>query len=136
MASIRLTAKQKKAVQQAKATGRRSIVVESTHEQKLAYQSTLAEVEAERKEITRQAQTALNEQRQFESHIAQITQLLATDWRKRKISLRQLSELTGISRQELSRIKSGEKRNPTFNTLLRIANALDKVIVVTLRDSA
>jgi DNA-binding Xre family transcriptional regulator len=136
MVSIKLTKEQKNAIGKAKAEGKRSIVIESTKEQKKAYQETLAEVEAEREEITRRALAALIEQRQFELRIAEIALLLCAARQEKGLSLRQLSDLTGISRPALSRIESGDNKNPTLNTLLRIAKALGKEIVVSLRDAA
>jgi len=136
MASIKLTKKQKDAVGKAKAEGKRSIVIESTKEQKEAYQETLAEVGAEREEITQRALAALIEQRRYELRIAEIALLLCAARKEKGLSLQQLSDLTGISRPALSRIESGHNRNPTLNTLLRIAKALGKEIVVSLHDAA
>ncbi len=136
MASIKLTQRQKEAIGKAKAEGKRSTVVESTAEQKKAYQKTLAAVEAERAEITRRAFAALIQQRRFEIHMAQIALLLCAARQEKGLSLQQLSDLTGISRPALSRIESGDNKNPTLNTLLRIAKALGKELVVSLRDAA
>ncbi len=136
MASIKLTEKQKDEICKAKAEGKRSVVIDSTKEQKEAYQETLATVEAEREEITRRALAALIEQRQFELQMAQIALLLCAARQEKGLSLQQLSDLTGISRPALSRIESGDNKNPTLNTLLRIARALGKEIVVSLRDAA
>ena len=135
MASIRLTQQQKEAIGKAKAEGKRSTVVESTAEQKEAYQETLDAVEAERADITRRALAALIEQRQFELHMAHIALLLCAARQEQGLSLQQLSDLTGISRPALSRIESGDNRNPTLNTLLRIAKALGKEVVVSLSDA-
>ncbi len=136
MASIKLTKKQKDAVRQAKAEGKRSVLVESTEKQKQAYQQTLADLESDRKDITRRALAALIEQRQFGLHLAQIALLLCAARQEQGLSLQQLSDLTGISRPALSRLESGDNKNPTLNTLLRIAKALGKEIVITLRDAA
>ena len=136
MASIKLTEKQKDEICKAKAEGKRSVVIDSTKEQKEAYQETLATVEAEREEITRRALAALIEQRQFELQMAQIALLLCAARQEKGLSLQQLSDLTGISRPALSRIESGDNKNPTLNTLLRIARALGKEIVVSLREPA
>ena len=136
MASINLTKRQTDAIRQAKAEGKRSVVIESTSQQKEAYRKTLAEVEAEREEITRRALAALIEQREIEVYMAQIAQLLSAARQEKGLSIQQLSDLTGISRPALSRIESGDNKNPTLNTLLRIAKALGKEIVVSLRDAA
>jgi len=136
MASVKLTKKQKDAVRNARAEGKRSIVVESSEKQRQAYKQALDEFESEREDITRRALAALIEQRQFDLRLAQIALLLCASRQEQGMSLQKLSDLTGISRPALSRIESGDNANPTLNTLLRIANALGKEIVVALRDAA
>ncbi len=136
MASVKLTKEQRAVIRSAKAAGKRSVVIDSTGAQKNAYQETLAEVEAERDKITRRALAALIEQRQFELRMAEIAMLLCAARQEQGLSLQQLADLTGISRSALSRIESGVNNNPTLNTLLRIAKALGKEIVVSLHDAA
>jgi len=136
MASIRLTKKQQVAIRQAKGSGERSVVVESTEDQRRAYERTLAEVDAERKDITRRALAALIENREFEARMGEIALLLRAARQEKDLNIQQLSDLTGISRAAISRIESGDNKNPTLTTLLRIAKALGKEVMVSLRDSA
>lgn len=82
-----------------------------------------AEVEAEKEEITRKAHQAFAEQKAFETELVEAACLLAAARQERGISLSQLAELTGMTRQALSRIERGENKNPTFSTLQTIAEA-------------
>jgi transcriptional regulator with XRE-family HTH domain len=51
------------------------------------------------------------------------------------LSLTQLAERTGMTRQAISRIESGENRNPTVSTIVRLAEALNKECVIELQDA-
>ena len=50
------------------------------------------------------------------------------------LSLAELTELTGIDRSALSKLESGQRPNPTLNTLVRYADAVGKQLVVALAD--
>jgi len=54
----------------------------------------------------------------------QVAQLLCEERLRRRMSMTQVAERSGLSRQMISYMEHG-KRNPTLDTLLRIANALD-----------
>ncbi len=136
MASITLTAEQKKAIEQAKASGKRRIVMDLTDDQRAALKKVDAEVEAEKLDITRRARQAFAEQRAFETELVKTACLLAAAREQRGISLSRLAELTGMTRQALSRIERGENKNPTFSTLQRIAAALGKQVIIKLQDVA
>lgn len=51
-----------------------------------------------------------------------------------ELSLADIQERTGISRSALCRLETDLEANPTVSTLLRIANALDKKLLITLID--
>jgi len=136
MASITLTAEQRKAIEQAKAAGQRRIIMDLTDQQRAALKKVDAEVEAEKEEITRKARQAFAEQKAFETELVKAACLLAAARQERGISLSKLAELTGMTRQALSRIERGENKNPTFNTLQRIAAALGKQVIIRLQDVA
>lgn len=51
------------------------------------------------------------------------------------ISLADLTELTGMDRSALSKLETGQRVNPTVDTLVRYAEALGKRIVVSLADA-
>jgi predicted transcriptional regulator len=51
------------------------------------------------------------------------------------LSLADLTELTGMDRSALSKLETGQRANPTVETLVRYAEAVGKRLVVTLTDA-
>jgi ribosome-binding protein aMBF1 (putative translation factor) len=51
------------------------------------------------------------------------------------LSLADLTELTGMDRSALSKLETGQRANPTVDTLVRYAEALGKRLVVSLADA-
>ena len=62
-----------------------------------------------------------------------LTQLKAAREAK-GLSLSDLTELTGMDRSALSKLETGQRANPTVETLIRYAEAVGKRLVVTLSD--
>jgi DNA-binding Xre family transcriptional regulator len=52
----------------------------------------------------------------------------------RGLSLSDLTEITGMDRSALSKLESGQRANPTLQTLVRYAEAVGKHLVVSLSD--
>ena len=52
------------------------------------------------------------------------------------LSLADLSELTGMDRSALSKLETGQRANPTVETLVRYADAVGKRLLVTLVDES
>ena len=52
------------------------------------------------------------------------------------LSLAQMMELTGMDSSSLSKLETGQRANPTVETLVRYAEAVGKRLVVTLADAA
>lgn len=50
------------------------------------------------------------------------------------LSLADVTELTGMDRSALSKLETGQRANPTVETLVRYAQAVGKRLVVTLTD--
>ena len=50
------------------------------------------------------------------------------------LSLANLTELTGMDRSALSKLETGQRVNPTVETLVRYAEAVGKRLVVSLAD--
>jgi hypothetical protein len=50
------------------------------------------------------------------------------------LSLADVTELTGMDRSALSKLETGQRANPTVETLVRYAEALGKRLVVSLAD--
>ena len=51
------------------------------------------------------------------------------------LSLSDLTELTGMDRSALSKLETGQRANPTVETLVRYAGAVGKRLVVSLADA-
>jgi DNA-binding XRE family transcriptional regulator len=54
---------------------------------------------------------------------------------ERGLSLADLTRLTGMDRSALSKLETGQRSNPTLETLVRYAEAVGKRLVVTLTDA-
>src|SRR5882724_13194924 len=63
-----------------------------------------------------------------------LTQLKAAREAK-GLSLADLTELTGMDRSALSKLETGQRANPTVETLVRYAEAVGKRLVVSLTDA-
>ncbi len=50
------------------------------------------------------------------------------------LSLADLTELTGMDRSALSKLETGQRANPTVETLVRYAEAVGKRLLVSLTD--
>ncbi len=67
--------------------------------------------------------------------IDQVTDLvkeLKTAREEQGLSLADLTRLTGMDRSALSKLETGQRLNPTFETLVRYAEAVGKRLVVSL----
>ena len=53
----------------------------------------------------------------------------------RGMSLSDLTELTGMDRSALSKLETGQRVNPTLETLVRYAEAVGKRLMVSLADA-
>jgi DNA-binding XRE family transcriptional regulator len=51
------------------------------------------------------------------------------------LSLADLAELTGMDRSAVSKLETGQRANPTVETLVRYAEAVGKRLVVSLTDA-
>ena len=51
------------------------------------------------------------------------------------LSLADLTELTGMDRSALSKLETGQRANPTVETIVRYAEAVGKRLVVSLADA-
>ena len=51
------------------------------------------------------------------------------------LSLADVTELTGMDRSALSKLETGQRANPTVETLVRYAEAVGKRLVVALADA-
>jgi DNA-binding Xre family transcriptional regulator len=83
--------------------------------------------------MTRIAKAALIRERTGES-VQVFRQKLRDERKQQGLTLRELSDRTGIDEPALSRLETGKNINPTLDTLDRVAAALGKVISCSLRD--
>ena len=51
------------------------------------------------------------------------------------LTLSNLTDLTGMDRSALAKLETGQRSNPTIETLVRYAEAVGKRLVVTLADA-
>ena len=65
----------------------------------------------------------------------QLLNSLKVERRGKRMTLAKLSELTGIDQAALSRLETGKAKNPTFDTVFRIAFALGKVVLCSIQDA-
>lgn len=133
MASIVLTKAQREAIEKAKAEGKRRVRMELTLAQRDAMAKADDEVERENKWIDTKGKEA---RQKHDAHVQRVATLLRDAREATGISLSQLAQRTGITRQAISRIESGENHNPTVSTIVRLAEALDKEWVIDLEDVA
>jgi DNA-binding XRE family transcriptional regulator len=63
-----------------------------------------------------------------------LAQLKATRESK-GLSLADLTELSGMDRSAISKLETGQRANPTVETLVRYAEAVGKRLIVTLADT-
>ena len=65
----------------------------------------------------------------------QLMSALKEERERQKMTMAELSEITGIDQAALSRLENGKNVNPTFETMNRIAAALGKTIACSLKDA-
>jgi DNA-binding XRE family transcriptional regulator len=66
--------------------------------------------------------------------LAELLRQLKAAREDRGLSLAELTELTGMDRSALSKLETGQRPNPTLETLVRYAEAVGKRLVVSLAD--
>src|SRR5207248_10357096 len=67
--------------------------------------------------------------------LAELFRQLKTAREERGLSLADLTNLTGMDRSALSKLETGQRPNPTIETLVRYAEAVGKRLVVSLADA-
>lgn len=132
MASIVLTKAQREAIAKAKAEGKRRVRMELTPSQREAMAKAEAEAEQEKEWIDARSDRA---KKKHDAVVQRLAARLREARQSAGLSLTQLSEQTGMTRQAISRIESGENRNPTVSTIIRLAEALKKECVIDLLDA-
>lgn len=133
MSRIVLTDAQREAIETAKREGKRRISMELTDSQQKAMREVDSEVDAEKESIVKRGKELRGRSRERKQRIA--AQLRAAR-EAAGMSLADVAAATGMTRQAILRIESGENVNPTLSTIRRIAEALGKSVDITLVDAA
>jgi DNA-binding Xre family transcriptional regulator len=66
--------------------------------------------------------------------LRELLDLLKAAREAKGLSLSDLTEITGMDRSALSKLETGQRANPTVETLVRYAEAVGKRLVVSLAD--
>ena len=64
----------------------------------------------------------------------ELLQQLKAAREEKGLSLADVTERTGMDRSALSKLETGQRPNPTIDTLVRYADAVGKRLIVTLAD--
>lgn len=107
--------------------------MELTPSQREAMAKAEAEAERERPWIDDRSREI---RARHNAQVQRMAMLLRNARESAGLSLTEIAERTGMARQAISRIESGENRNPTVSTMIRLAAALNKEWVVDLQDVA
>jgi DNA-binding XRE family transcriptional regulator len=67
--------------------------------------------------------------------LAELVQQLKAAREEKGLSLADLTRLTGMDRSALSKLETGQRLNPTIETLVRYADAVGKRLVVSLANA-
>jgi DNA-binding XRE family transcriptional regulator len=67
--------------------------------------------------------------------LAELVQQLKAAREEKGLSLSDLTRLTGMDRSALSKLETGQRLNPTIETLVRYADAVGKRLVVSLANT-
>ncbi len=67
--------------------------------------------------------------------LQELLRQLKTAREAKGLSLADMTELIGIDRSALSKLESGQRTNPTVETLVRYAEAVGKRLIVSLDDA-
>jgi DNA-binding XRE family transcriptional regulator len=84
--------------------------------------------------VSRQLVQRHHERMGVHDELAQILVQLKVAREERGLSLSDLTRLTGMDRSALSKLETGQRPNPTIETLVRYAEALGKRLVISLVD--
>lgn len=103
-----------------------------TAEEAAKYGDVRKKVEAELPEIVARHHERVANLEHLQSVLAQ----LKAAREEKGLSLAALSELTGMDTSALSKLETGQRPNPTVETLVRYAEAVGKKIEVSLVDAA
>ena len=97
-----------------------------------------AEYIAVREQVRSELPALISRHEQRIASLDQLQELLAQLKATREskgLSLADLTELSGMDRSAISKLETGQRVNPTVETLVRYAGAVGKRLIVTLADT-
>ncbi len=103
-----------------------------TPEEVTKYNTVRKQVAVELPELVARHHQRLSSLDQLEGLLAQLKAAREV----KGLSLADVTELTGMDRSALSKLETGQRANPTVETLVRYADAVGKRLVVTLADGS
>lgn len=107
-----------------------------TRERRLAPEEA-AKYEAVREQVAAELPELVERHHERMASLDQLEKLLAQLKAAREhqgLSLADVMKLTGMDRSAISKLETGQRANPTVDTLVRYAEAVGKRLVVTLAD--
>ena len=120
-----LNAEQNRQIEQANARGDRRIVLDSTPEQRELDKAYIDEIEAQVREEFGHSKREASE----------VARSLRAARIAAGMTLAEVAERAGMTKQAVLRVESGVNSNPKVDTLLRIAKAVGKTIKMELVDA-
>jgi AraC-like DNA-binding protein len=111
-------------------------IEKATPERTARWKKALAEVEQEKSELIAAGRKLMAEHRKESREIAEIFQQLRTKREAQGLSLQDISDRTGMTRESISRLENLAGVNATFATAQRYAQALGLEIHCTLLPSS
>ncbi len=102
-----------------------------TAEEAAKYEAVREQVAAELPELVARHEERLASLDRLETLFAQLKEAREA----KGLSLADVTELTGMDRSALSKLETGQRANPTVDTLVRYAEAVGKRLVVSLADA-
>jgi DNA-binding Xre family transcriptional regulator len=101
-----------------------------TPEEAAKYKAIRTQISQELPELIARHQDRMEAEDQLQA----LLQQLKAAREAQGLSLADLTERTGMDRSALSKLETGQRPNPTFETLTRYAEAVGKRLVVSLAD--
>jgi DNA-binding XRE family transcriptional regulator len=97
-----------------------------------------ARYRAVREQVAKELPELITRHEERQATLDQLTDLvqqLKAAREEKGLSLADLTQLTGMDRSALSKLETGQRLNPTIETLVRYADAVGKRLVVTLANA-
>jgi DNA-binding XRE family transcriptional regulator len=101
-----------------------------TPEEAAKYKKVRAQIAAELPELIERH----HERMEAREQLLELLEQLKNAREAKGLSLADLTKLTGMDRSALSKLETGQRPNPTMETLVRYAEAVGKRLIIALAD--